>query len=487
VRSIRNAARIAASLVLTGGLGLAMRLVLPRWLGPSALGELSFADAFAATFFVALGASTDGWMRNQVSLRPEPASDVFAGLTALRILVSAALVGAMALVMSASGRPAQVRTLVWIYAAAQFCVITSSSLASMLQSRGMVHGMSVTAVVTKVMWVAGVLAAILLGLGLWAFAASFLLSEATEMLVLFWLARRHVDLKVRFRRTAVAAMLVWSLPLLLRTTAGTVYGKMDVNYLALVAGNDEVGWYGAASSLSVLTLIAMPLITSVLMPLLVRANDRSEVELWRTVRRALEMILTIAIPIALALALGADLWVRVAFGAAFAQAAPALRVLAFVLVVTVANTLLSVILTVRSRVWVLAAISFVGMGFNLVFNLLLVRQLYARLGAGGGGFGAALALLATEAVILVANVAVLKGACFDRRSALVLAKTAVACAIVFFVDRGLAFLGPARLLVDGLAYLSLVLGARALAVGELKQMVQMALGRPAPTKPGLTQ
>ena len=53
----RNLLQLGASLFFTWGIALGMRFLLPRYLGPDRFGTLSFADAFAATFFVALGAS----------------------------------------------------------------------------------------------------------------------------------------------------------------------------------------------------------------------------------------------------------------------------------------------------------------------------------------------------------------------------------------------------------------------------------------------
>ena len=52
--AVRNAAKLGGSLAVTWGIGLVVRLYLPRFLGPEHFGMLSFAEAFSTTAFVLL-------------------------------------------------------------------------------------------------------------------------------------------------------------------------------------------------------------------------------------------------------------------------------------------------------------------------------------------------------------------------------------------------------------------------------------------------
>ena len=52
--AIRNAFTLGGALVFTWGIALGIRIVVPRHLGPTAFGELNFADAFTSMFFVML-------------------------------------------------------------------------------------------------------------------------------------------------------------------------------------------------------------------------------------------------------------------------------------------------------------------------------------------------------------------------------------------------------------------------------------------------
>src|SRR5512138_3772762 len=95
--AFRNAFKVSASLLVTWGIALGVRLVLPRHLGPAAYGDFSFADAFSATFFVALAFGVDGYVYRAVSVHPEHASDFFGTIALLRVVAAAALIVPMAL------------------------------------------------------------------------------------------------------------------------------------------------------------------------------------------------------------------------------------------------------------------------------------------------------------------------------------------------------------------------------------------------------
>jgi len=65
-------------LLFTWSIALGIRVILPRHLGPSLFGTLQFADAFASTFFVLVSLGMETYIRKEVAVRPEHASDFYA-------------------------------------------------------------------------------------------------------------------------------------------------------------------------------------------------------------------------------------------------------------------------------------------------------------------------------------------------------------------------------------------------------------------------
>src|SRR4029079_19237136 len=119
----------------------------------------------------------------------------------------------------------------------------------------------------------------------------------------------------------------------------------------------EVGWYSAANNFASLSMLLAPLVSWILMPLFARAAHRSQDEFFAMLRRAMEGLVVAATPVTLLMALGADLWVKVAFGRSFEPAAISLRLLAPVFIATYMAMLLSSALIITNKAWRLTLIS----------------------------------------------------------------------------------------------------------------------------------
>jgi O-antigen/teichoic acid export membrane protein len=477
--AIKNAFTLGGALVLTWSIALAMRVVLPRHLGPTLFGTLNWADAFTATFFVVLGLGMDSYIRKEVAVRPGIASEFYGGAVIVRLVATLGLLATIGVILHFTHRSADVSATVFLYALAQLAVTTNGTLGAMLHAQGRVRGMSALSVATKVVWAGGVLWAIVADSGLWAYGASYLASEAIEVVALTWLARHHLGLAFRVDVAATKRMLLSSLPYYVAVIATTAYGKLDVTLLEFTAGSKEVGLYGAASTLAGLTLLVTPIIGWVLAPMLARAAERSRAELYEHVCRSLELVLTVAIPASMLINLGADVWIQVVFGTPYAHAATALRVLATMFVLTYVAIIYAITLMMLERAWTLAWISVAGLVVNAGLNLLFVRHSVATLGEGGGGTGCAAAMLCTEIFVTLCMVICIGRGAFDRRSVKTVARSVLVYAVVVVAHVLLSPIGPGRLAIDGVLYLVLAVAIGALRPRDMLPTIRQALRRKA--------
>jgi O-antigen/teichoic acid export membrane protein len=473
--AIRNAFSLGGSLIFTWSIALGIRVILPRYLGPTLFGTINFADAFTSALFITLSLGADSYIRKEVAVRPEHATDFYGGTFVLRVLITIALFGIMSVVLTLGGRGADVRELVYLYGLTQFFVTANATLSAMLHAKGRVGGMSALSVATKIVWAGGVLWAMAAHASLWAYAASYLASESVETVILWWLVRRHLHVAFRIDLAATKKMLVTSLPYYLTGFATTGYGKLDVTVLDLRAGSNEVGFYGAASTVAGLTLLITPLIGWVLMPMFARAAARSRQELHQQVSRSLELILIVAIPVALIINLGADTWIHIIFGAKFAPAAAALRVLAAMFVVTYVAIIHAMTLIMLERPWTLTYVSLMGLVVNAVLNLLLVQFSVRVFGVGGGGTGCALAMLCTEIFVATLMAIATDGVAFTRGNLSVIGRCLGACLVVAVFHHLAARLGPGRLAIDGSIYAVIVIATGAVRPRHLAGAIREAL------------
>lgn len=475
----RNALKLGGSLILTWGVAVGIRLLLPRHLGPEAFGLFNFADAFTTTLFAFLSLGVDTYIRREVARRPEHASDFFLGVWLVRVAAAGLLVlGALA-VLHGLGRPPEVLRVVAVFGAAQLFVITNLTLSAVLQARGKVGGLSISNVVTKVLWGGGILIAIRAGGGLASIAAALALSEAVRTVVLSILARRHAQLRLSWNPAATWAVIVACVPLYLNVVARGLYERMDVTLLAFAAASEEVGFYGAANNLAGLTLMLSPLMGWVLLPLLSRAAAISHQQLAVTARGALEMILAVAVPTALILGLGAEYWTRWLFGEAFAPAAGALTALAPMFVSTYVAMIAANVLIVQDRAWTVTAVTAANAAIHIGLNLTLV-PLFARGGAGGAGVGAALALMTTELIAAAALMTASRQTFFERGMISRVLRLFAAAAVTVLLDHELKGLGPVRLVIDVSFYAGAVLLTGAVRTREIIAFARAALRRKDP-------
>ncbi len=459
------------SLVATWSVGIVVRFWLPRHLGPEQFGLLSFAEGLAASALVVVSLGVDTYIQKEIPLRPGIASDFYGGITALRAILTLFLIGGL-LLMPVGDRAPEVRYLLVAFGIGHFVWGMNYSLAALLQANATVDEVARTNVGTKLLWGAGMFAGILLGLPLLAFALVFALSETVKAVLLQLAARRRLELRFRVDRKATIAVTVASLGFYASTIAHILGQRLDVALLGFLSPDAEVGWYGASQTLAGITLLLTPVLGAVLTPLYARSKSRSHEELLSVLRRALEGIVAVSAPVALFLALGAEIWVRIAFGAEYAAAAGSLRMLAPLFVLIYVSILLAACLVVEGRGWTLTTVAVVGVSVNAAAGWFLVPLFGAWFGPGGAGSGMALAGVLKEVVVVGCFLAALGMGTIDRQRWSIIARTALVAAATTAVHLVLAPLGHWRLLADGLVYAML-----ALLFGAVRPSMLISLAR----------
>jgi O-antigen/teichoic acid export membrane protein len=195
-----------------------------------------------------------------------------------------------------------------------------------------------------------------------------------------------------------------------------------------------------------------------------------------------------AIPTALLVFLGADLWVRLAFGEAFVPAASSLRVLGIQAGVTYATMLMAMTLVALGRVWTVTYSSSLAVVVRPALVVALVPPCSRLFGLGGAGAGAALAVTLTELGVLSFMLHAVGWRALGERTIRLAGRGALVALFVGMLHVALAPIGPWRLLVDMTVYLALGLLFGALPLRELAAFAREAIAarrdRGSPSEPG---
>ncbi len=469
---MRNAVLLGGSLVLTLGIGFGVRIALRRYLGPTVIGPVNFADAFTTTSFVFLSLGIDVYTRKIVPVTLDGANAFLGTVFTIRAVMALAIFLMMGAVLSLMGQPPEVRMLVWAYGAAYVCTSYNQTLTALLQSARTIDGLSALNVVIKLMWAAGFIITMVFQLPLIGIPLSVFFAELTKLVVCFWLARRHVNLRLTVDWSKITPVLRSAFPFYVNSVALVVVHRFDVNVLRVRSNDTEIGLYSAAAELAQMTFVLVPMMGGVVMPLLARVQARGKAEYHEMVRRTLELILVLAFPPSLAIAVGSDVWVHLVLGEQYAASAWALSILGPTFLLTYTAVVLGIALNLSGGEWTVTTTSLMSMALNplLVMGLVHLSQDW---GVGGPGAACAMAAVATEAVVVCVMVWRLGKVVIDARLAKMLVKTLLACVVVITLDRlVLQGLGTMRLVIDLLVYVGLVLATGAVSVGESVALVK---------------
>jgi O-antigen/teichoic acid export membrane protein len=367
------------------------------------------------------------------------------------MLVVALLLGEQLFIM-ALHKPTDLQRTVFVFGIAQLATVNANTFATLLHAARTVGKLAILNVATKLFWASSVAVALVIGAPLELLALAFLLSESLRCLVNFIVARKRLELELVIDGAATRRALRAALPFYINSTAVLLYAKIDVTIMAMQLPDEEVGWYGTATSIAGITFILTPLFSSVLMPQLARAVTKGTDELYSMLRRSLELLCVISIPISLATGLGADLAIGTIFGPPFVPAALALRVLSPIFVLTYVAMLGSTCLVLTGRGWTATTISILSIFLNATLNQFLLRPGMRLFGHGGGGTTAAALSVFTELVVSCAFLIAMGRGVFDRKNVLILLKCALGCIVAIGCHVLFAPLGAARLIVDVIAY-----------------------------------
>jgi O-antigen/teichoic acid export membrane protein len=455
VLAFRNAAILLASLVGTLGVSVAVRIWLPRFLGPDTFGRLHFSEEFsaAAMYFTTLGVET--YIKREIATRPRHASDFFGGLVLVRLLVTLAVYLAMAGTLYLMGIPRSDWHLVYAFGLGQVAFVFNTSIASCLQAVGNVRAIAVTNVVSKVLWGFAIVGGLALGGGIIVVPLSFAVTEGLKAPVLFAAARKHLDLRLKFSVSPVLAVIAFSFPYYINQLAHEVYARIGVGTMSSMAEHAEVGWYGAANQVKTLILLVLPILNAVVLPMSSRVARNSTAAMNEVMNATVRLAFMIAVPMAALIALNARLVMLALFSREYAPAAAILQVLTAVIPLSCYCVISSMHLLQLGRIWTVTVISFVGLAFSATANPILIRLGHNHLQHGGAGMAAAAVAVLTELLVALLMYAALGAARTDKRLAPLLAKLAVLCAALALLHLATAPLGHFRLFLEASVYVAL--------------------------------
>jgi O-antigen/teichoic acid export membrane protein len=330
---------------------------------------------------------------------------------------------------------------------------------------------SVTALefLRQVLSVVAIVALVIAGAELLAFLAVLVPVAIVVLLVTVTLVRGETPLWPSFDRGEWSLLIRAVLPFAAAVAIGTIYLRITVVLMSLLASAVETGYYAISYNV-VVQLISIPALTvGSALPVLARAARDDRERLNYGLERLFEVTLIVGVGLALALALGAGFVIAVLAKGGSPESVDVLEIQSFAVLTQFVAAPWQYGLLALHRHRELLLISLGSLAVSVGLTLILVPPLQAR--------GAAIAFSGAEITLAASSFLLLRHARpdirFSRRTPLrVLVAAALGAAVVFVP--GLASLSRAA--IASVVYCTLLFALGAVPQ-ELKQALPVKLRR----------
>jgi O-antigen/teichoic acid export membrane protein len=355
-------------------ISLAFYVVLARALGPDGFGLFTFGLSLALLVVTPAGFGIDTILAREIARDREAmhrlvwnalAMKAALGLTAVAITVAIAVLG---------GYGASAPVVIALLAAAAFVELMAKTLYSVFLGLEDMRPPAAALLLQRMATALLGTVAVLAGANVVAVAALYL---AGVLLAFAWTARR-VAARARPRRSfdvsAGRSLLLASMPSGINVLLSTVLFRVDMLILSLLVGTVAVGLYGAAYRLLESTLVLSYAVAVAMLPTLSRLSRTSAPTLAEAYESAAKVIAIALVPVGCIFALFAGALIDALYGAQYAPAASALRLLGGAAALYGVSHLGLYVLIGQGRQRVIPWITAGVVALNVALNLVLIPR-----------------------------------------------------------------------------------------------------------------
>jgi len=389
---VRNAGYLFACEASSRIFGFLTTAVLARRLGVDGFGQIGFAAAVMAygIVFTDLGLTTVG--TRSVARDRSVAGELVGSVVPLRLLLGLAAAAVMVLIAVVLPKPAAVKWLLVFYAGA---VVLQSVLFEWVfigaENMGFV---SLSRVATNCAYLGLALAFVRSSTSVLLVPVAFGLATLLGVLVLFFGYVPRFGLpRLRLGPTRWRELLKSAWPIGASSLLTQLHVNLGLVLLGLTATFQQTGIYNSAYRLVFFLMTLDRVFYTVFFPVVSRFIKDQPGRLAELVGTAARMIFVLSIPFCVGAFVLARPLLEAVFSSAYSGAVPILPILVWFLPLSMLNSLAGYTLLAAGNERQFLRNTAIGVGAAVVFNLVAVPL--------AGSTGAALAIVAGEAVLLV--------------------------------------------------------------------------------------
>lgn len=451
----QNASALMASQLLTWGLTLLLLLFLPRYLGPTAVGQFHFANSLWAIAAILITFGTDRHLTKEIARMPRRAEELFAITAAAQTLLYFVGFGAVAVYLNAVGYAPETVQVVLVIGLGQLLWQWVGSATAVLQGLEQMRYIAIGSVLGKLFNTSVAILLLLLGYGVLTIAAVTIGAGLVNCLALLIYLRRFIPIRLNFNLGAMRLLLYASVSYLFVRFALVFYQQADIIIISLLVDEATIGWYGVANQLFGTLLFIPTVFMTAVFPALSRLYATDTSGLNRLAGKSFDLLLILSVPLGLGLVAMATPLTLLLFGDLFAPSGPTLAIFGIVLIFTYQNMLIGQFLISVDRQNRWTAVMVAATVATIPLDLLLIPWCAAQF--GNGALGGALAFVVTETGMLIAGLLLLPSGILTRRNGWLALRVALAGLLMLAVAWPMRYLFlPLPIITGAIVYLAAI-------------------------------
>ena len=458
-----------------------MILFLPRYLGDAGLGQLAFAQSFAALFATVLSLGLGEFLVKEIARNRTLIDTHLTTAVGIR-LVMAAVVVATVYAVSQFTHSDEARLVVYVAAATAIALSFVRLMAAVLHGLEEMSLPAMSEVASRVLVLAVGIPVLIYGMGVLAYAAVLLAATVVNLALNTTFVAKRFTLGIRIHSSRIKFLIVGGAPFILMGFLLDVYNQTDTIVLRAYTSDAVVGWYAAANNIYKAIDMLPFALTAAMLPTLSRVHASGAGPAIAMAKKGMGVGALVIIPLAVGISLFSnEIITTLPYPDEFSNTVPLLTILALTIPITAFLMILGTIAIAvdRQKAWAIALLATVIL--NVVLNMLAAP--YFRDHYANGGIGVALTTLFSEAFMVAIGLRLMPKGVIDARLAIIFLKITVAAAVMGGVALGLKGMNAPTLSVvatAGVVYVSIALATRAVTLSDLRFIVDSAkrkLGR----------
>ena len=410
----RNIGALMSSQVVTWTLSVLLIWLVPRYLGPEALGSLQLGNSIwaIAVVFATFGTST--LLTVEIARHRTTFGSLLSNSLRLRLTIFAATVPVVAgflIIGPYDTATIEVAAIIGIGGLFTLYVTAAESSLYGLQEMGLT---SIIRVITKVYVVLATVAVLLAGGRL--IPVAIVSASATVLTAAMFarLVRKRTSHLDAVSSLAGRALIVASAPFLAAEATRVIYQQIDTVVMSLLVDRDALGFYAVADSIFGSLLFVPVIVTTAMFPAVADLHERSPADVPPLLRRSFNTLLLVSVPIGLGTILVAPSLIDIVLTPEFAPAASVLAVYGVVVILSSQTILFGrfALATGRAKFWSMLMIG----ATILTIPLDIVLVPWTDRQFDNGAIGGALAYVVTEGLLIVIGALTIGSGMFTRET-----------------------------------------------------------------------